>query len=166
MDDTVGQMTITQLREMFEGVVGDIIEHKLAEIFADPGEALEIREPVFERLTQQMQAVASGELGQDFKDVAREKGFGVYEPYTIRILENAVNELESIEESVARRIARRIIWLSSNLDYVQPKRLKEGVKGLYKLRAGDYRVVYEILSDRRTIVVHVIGHLEEVHEEF
>ncbi|MCP4104175.1 MAG: type II toxin-antitoxin system RelE/ParE family toxin [Desulfobacteraceae bacterium] len=110
-----------------------------------------------------MQVVASGELGQDFKDVAREKGFGVYEPYIIRILENAVNELESIEESVARRIVRRIIWLSSNLDYIQPKLLKED---LYKLRAGDYRVVYEILSDKRTIVVHVIGHLEEVHEEF
>ncbi len=166
MNDTVGQMTVTQLREMFEGVVGDIIEQKLTEIFADPGEGLEIQEPVFERLIQQKQAVASGERGQDFKDMARQKGFGVYEPYTIRILENAVSELDSIEESVARRIARRIIWLSSNLDYVQPKSLKEDIKGLYKLRAGDYRVVYEILPDQRTIVVHVIGHLEEVHEEF
>ena len=35
--------------------------------------------------------------------------------------------------------------------------------GFYKLRAGDYRVVYEILHDENLLVIHLIGHRSEIY---
>ncbi len=35
--------------------------------------------------------------------------------------------------------------------------------GLYKLRVGDYRVIYEVLWDEETIVIHAIGHRREIY---
>lgn len=43
--------------------------------------------------------------------------------------------------------------------------LRRSLKGLMKLRAGDYRVIYSI--EKKTVTVHVvkIGHRKEVYEE-
>jgi len=35
--------------------------------------------------------------------------------------------------------------------------------GLYKLRVGDYRVIYEVLWEEETIVIHAIGHRREIY---
>jgi len=35
--------------------------------------------------------------------------------------------------------------------------------GLYKLRMGDYRVIYEALSAERTIVIHAVGHRRQIY---
>jgi len=41
----------------------------------------------------------------------------------------------------------------------------KGLKGFYKLRVGDYRVIYEILYEERTIVVHAIGHRRDIYRK-
>jgi len=45
-----------------------------------------------------------------------------------------------------------------------PEPLKGRLRGLYKLREGDYRIVYEILRRERVIIVHLIGHRREIYE--
>ena len=37
--------------------------------------------------------------------------------------------------------------------------------GLYKFRIGDYRVIYEIVHDEKTIVIHAIGHRREIYRK-
>ena len=44
--------------------------------------------------------------------------------YKIRILEDAVHDLEKIDKSVARRIARKINWLAENAETIQQKGLR------------------------------------------
>jgi len=83
--------------------------------------------------------------------------------YHIRILDAAARELTKLDEPVGRRIVKRIRWLATNLDNVKPEPLTGDLAELYKLRVGDYRVVYEILYDEHTIVIHVIGHRREVY---
>jgi mRNA interferase RelE/StbE len=58
----------------------------------------------------------------------------------------------------------RIHWLAANLDSIKPEALTGDLAGLYKLCVGDYRVVYEILHDEQTIVIHLIGHRREVYK--
>lgn len=58
---------------------------------------------------------------------------------------------------------KRIHWLAENLDDVKPAALKGDLAGFFRLRVGDYRVIYEILHDERVIVVHLIGHRREVY---
>ena len=85
------------------------------------------------------------------------------ETYQIRILDPAAHELARLDKQIGRRIVKRIHWLAENLDHVQPVALRGDLAGFYRLRAGDYRVVYEILHAERVIVIHLIGHRREVY---
>ena len=83
--------------------------------------------------------------------------------YHLRNLESAAKDLERLDQPVARRIVKRIRWLAANLDNIKPEALKGDLADLYKLRSGDYRILYEILHQEKTIVVHLIGHRKEVY---
>ena len=81
----------------------------------------------------------------------------------LRILADATRELGRLDKPIARRVVNRIHWLAENIDNVQPEGLAGDLTGLYKLRVGDYRVIYEFLSDEQTIIVHSIGHRREIY---
>ncbi len=83
--------------------------------------------------------------------------------YRIRILQAASHDLERLDKLAGRRIAQRIHWLAENLDAIRLEALTGDLAGLYKLRVGDYRVIYEVLWDEETIVIHAIGHRREIY---
>jgi len=83
--------------------------------------------------------------------------------YQIRILDAAERELAQLDKTVGRRIVRRIRWLAENLDSIKPIALAGDLVGFYKLRVGDYRVVYEILHAEKVLVIHLIGHRGEIY---
>ncbi len=83
--------------------------------------------------------------------------------YRIRILDAATRELARLDKPVGRRVVGRIRWLAVNLDDLNPEPLTGDLAGFYKLRVGDYRVLYEVLYDEQTIVIHKIGHRREVY---
>jgi hypothetical protein len=70
MAKTVADMTTEELKEM----LGELIEAKLTEVLGDPDQGFELRETVRERLELQQSAVAQGERGESFDDVARRLG--------------------------------------------------------------------------------------------
>jgi len=65
-EKTVAEMTARELREM----VGDLIEEKLVELFGDPDQGLDFDDSLRDRLLRQKRAVASGDRGQAFGDIA------------------------------------------------------------------------------------------------
>lgn len=67
MATTVGEMTKDELKELIE----TLIEQKFLELLGDPDEGLELRKAVRERLLRQKKAVAAGERGAAFDEVAR-----------------------------------------------------------------------------------------------
>ncbi len=83
--------------------------------------------------------------------------------YEIRILDDASAELSRLDKTVAGRIAKRVIWLAQNFDNIRPEPLSTNLAGFYKLRIGDYRVVYEVFSEEKCLVIHKIGHRREVY---
>ena len=83
--------------------------------------------------------------------------------YRIRILKAASQDLGRLDTPTGRRIVQRINWLAANLDAIHLETLTGDFAGLHKLRVGDYRVVYEVLWDEETIVIHVIGHRREIY---
>ena len=85
--------------------------------------------------------------------------------YHIRILDSAARELEGLDKPVGRRIVRRIHWLAVNLDNIRLEMLTGDLAGFYKLRVGDYRVLYEILVDEQGIVIHAIGHRRAIYRK-
>lgn len=85
--------------------------------------------------------------------------------YRVRILDAATRELERLDRPVGRRIVERISWLATNLGVVKPDALTGDLAGLYKLRVGDHRILYEILHDEQVIVIHSIGHRRDVYRK-
>ena len=83
--------------------------------------------------------------------------------YSIRILKPAIRDLERLDKNVATRIVKRIDWLSENFPSIKPTALKGELSGLFKLREGDYRIIYQILHKERTLVIHAIGHRREIY---
>jgi vacuolar-type H+-ATPase subunit E/Vma4 len=73
-NNTVAQMTQSELKELLEAVVETTVEEKLLEILGDPDEGMELREAIRDRLIRQRQAVTEGQYGQTLQDVARELG--------------------------------------------------------------------------------------------
>ena len=69
-------------------------------------------------------------------------------PYELRLLEEAVRDLERIDRTVGRRIAKRLEWLRINIENINPEPLTGKLAGFYKFRVGDYRAIYETLRDQ------------------
>jgi mRNA interferase RelE/StbE len=84
--------------------------------------------------------------------------------YSVKLLKAAARDLEKLDKPTAIRVVRRLRWLAENLDSINPEPLKGELRGLYKFRQGDYRIVYELLRSEQTIVVHLIGHRREVYK--
>ena len=84
--------------------------------------------------------------------------------YSLRLVHSAARDLERLDRPVASRILRKLRWLSENVVRMNHQPLKGDFSGLYKVREGDYRIVYEVLRQEETIVVHMIGHRREVYK--
>jgi mRNA interferase RelE/StbE len=75
--------------------------------------------------------------------------------------EDAIKDLAKLDKPVAQRILKKIDWLSDNFKKVTPEPLIGQFKGTFKLRIGDWRVVYTIES--HTLVIQFIGHRRDIY---
>ena len=83
--------------------------------------------------------------------------------FRARLLDAAARDLARLDRPEARRIVHRINWLAANLGPVKPEALSGDLAGFYKLRVGDFRVIYEMLDAEQILLVHAIGHRREVY---
>ena len=85
--------------------------------------------------------------------------------YRVRLLDAASKDLARLDKPVARRIVERVHWLEENLEDTTLEALTGELDGLFKLRIGDYRVVYELIHDEQLIMIHAIGHRREIYRK-
>jgi mRNA interferase RelE/StbE len=74
----------------------------------------------------------------------------------------AVETLRNLPRTDQRRVAARIDALAENPRPPGVEKL-EGADDLYRIRAGDYRIVYRIEDERLIVLVIRIGHRREVY---
>ena len=80
---------------------------------------------------------------------------------SVRLSADALRDLEKIDHTVAKRIIEKIMWLEKSFADTMPERLHREFKGSYKLRIGDYRVVYSFHQD--VITIEAVGHRRDVY---
>ena len=68
----------------------------------------------------------------------------------------AEKELDKLDFKIAQRLVIKVNWLSHNFSHIIPEPLHGSLKGTYKLRVGDYKVVYTLNQD--TIEILFVGH--------
>ena len=83
----------------------------------------------------------------------------------VRLLASATRDLARLDKPDGRRVVGRISWLASNYDIVRLEPLAGSLTGLYKLRVGDFPVIYEPLLAERILLIHAIGHRREVYRK-
>ncbi len=75
---------------------------------------------------------------------------------------DALDDLDKIDGPIVKRILNKISWLSQYFDAITPEPLSADMAGLFKLRVGDWRIVYEI--GKNIIVIKAVGHRREIYK--
>ncbi len=84
--------------------------------------------------------------------------------YRIEWEQDAADALDRLDADVVQRILLRISWLSINLDNTRPQALVGDLKGYFKLRVGDYRVIYTMNREERLLVIEDVGHRRDIYK--
>jgi len=82
--------------------------------------------------------------------------------YTVLILPSAQKQLNKLSNAVATRIEDKMMELGDDPRPPGCKKLKG--REAWRIRIGDYRVIYEINDGRLIVTVVTIGHRREVYE--
>jgi mRNA interferase RelE/StbE len=83
--------------------------------------------------------------------------------YSVSFESESIADLDNLAQAVRLRILNKIEWLSLNFEQIVPLPLTGQWAGFYKLRVGDYRVIYEFESESELIIITRIGHRSEVY---
>lgn len=82
--------------------------------------------------------------------------------YSLSFKPSVEKDLQSIPRSIVSRILDRIDRLPAHPNPPQSAKL-QGAERLYRLRVGDYRIVYEVDRETEQITVHYVRHRREVY---
>jgi len=76
--------------------------------------------------------------------------------------DGAIEDLEKLDKAVARRVLGKITWFSKNFEQFVLEPLGGEFKEAYKLRVGNWRVVYTV--ERKTVIIQSVGHRREIYK--
>ena len=83
--------------------------------------------------------------------------------YTVRLTPGARSDLEGLDSEVRRRVIAKLGRLAESFDELNPEPLSADWRGYYKLRVGDWRVIYKPNRETKTITVYRVAHQREVY---
>ncbi len=81
--------------------------------------------------------------------------------YQVIIPKSVRKELDRFPEDVARRILTRLAGLETNPRPADVKKLKG--RDAWRIRVGDYRVIYEIHDRVLQVIVITVGHRGDIY---
>lgn len=82
--------------------------------------------------------------------------------YTVKLKPSAVRDFKRLDRSAQKRVASKIDALAEDPIPSGVARL-EGKGNLYRIRAGDYRIVYQVRDDVLLVLVVKIGHRRDIY---
>ena len=89
----------------------------------------------------------------------------VSKPWSIFYVESALDDIIELDGS-AKRIIKKAIEEKLMVDPLKfGKPLRRNLSGLFKLRVGQYRIIYQIRKSEVVVVVVKVGHRREVYED-
>ena len=82
----------------------------------------------------------------------------------VEFMPTAAEDLAGLPKPIAQRILNKIRWLAENFSSLVPEPLTGQWEGVYKLRVGDYRVLYTFNEMKTSITIHFVRHRREVYK--
>jgi len=81
--------------------------------------------------------------------------------YRILLTKRAIKDLEKLNEEAKLRIKEKFNLLLND-PISSSKKLSSSLIGTYRLRVGDYRVIFDIDNDK--VVILRIGHRKDIYK--
>jgi mRNA interferase RelE/StbE len=82
--------------------------------------------------------------------------------YTVLLTKKAEKQLDKLPDNIAEPIIEAINDLADNPRPVGYKNLKK--RDGYRIRIGDYRVIYEVFDNELVIDVIKLGHRKDIYD--
>ncbi len=84
--------------------------------------------------------------------------------FTVLFTKSAEREYKNLDSKIQAKVqeAVKLLRISPYSDLLQIKKLK-GDPHLYRVRIGDYRIVYEVAKVEIRVIIIKIGHRREVY---
>jgi mRNA interferase RelE/StbE len=82
--------------------------------------------------------------------------------YSLEIKQSAQRELDALDDTLFTRIDRKILALADNPRPVGVKKLR-GYKDQWRIRIGDWRVLYIVDDRAEVITITAVAHRREVY---
>ena len=82
-------------------------------------------------------------------------------PYQIQIRKSAQKQLDKLSDNIADILLDAIEALANDPRPFGCKKLKD--RDGYRIRKGDYRIIYDIFDNRLVIDVIALGHRREIY---
>jgi mRNA interferase RelE/StbE len=83
--------------------------------------------------------------------------------YSVELKPQAQKFIEAQPGKIQRQLVRKIESLVEN-PHPAGSKLLHGEKKLYRIRSGDYRIVYQIQHENLLILIVKVGHRKDVYE--
>lgn len=85
--------------------------------------------------------------------------------WRVVITKEAEKDINRLTSVIRESILQKLEWFSKNFELVTPFPLGHDWKGFFKLRAGDWRIVYEVNNADYLIFIHYIGHRNKIYKQ-
>jgi len=84
--------------------------------------------------------------------------------YSIVISQSALKQLQNLQKPFVKKIGRAIERLADDPRPIGVKKLQGSNGSLYRIRVGDYRVVYLIDDGIKLVDIRRIGHRKDIYK--
>jgi mRNA interferase RelE/StbE len=84
--------------------------------------------------------------------------------YTVTFKESALKELKKIQQQYQISIVAKIEELEQNPRPLGCKKLKAQSETLYRIKSGDYRIIYKIEDQIKIVNIRKIGNRKDVYK--
>lgn len=87
------------------------------------------------------------------------------ERWQFEITDLGESDLEKLDAPTRIRILQKLRWLVDNFEYITPIPLGGPLKGFFKLRVGDWRIIYEVEESKKLVSVHTVDLRDRVYKK-
>ena len=85
--------------------------------------------------------------------------------YDVVFSDRAQSDIRRLDRATAQRVIGKLRWLAENFEATKLTVLTGPEQGRFRLRVGDYRVVYTVDRNKREIEVYRVRHRREVYRD-
>lgn len=83
--------------------------------------------------------------------------------WRVQFSEEASRNFAKLDNPTRLQVRDRIAWFAENIDHAQQAVLHYDLKKLFKLRAGDWRITYELNRVEKVIKISAIKHRSKIY---